>query len=181
MEALTDELLARAAVGDQAALEGVYRSLAPQVQGYLLTRGATDPEGLTSDVFLQVLPMVPRIAGGVSGLRKLVFTVAHARLVDEFRRHGRGPRQGPYDPALDDRHEPSAEHHVLEGSAGHVRQVLERLGEDQRAVVTLRVLADLSVAATAEVLGKSEGAVKQLQRRGLAALREILAEGEVVR
>jgi RNA polymerase sigma-70 factor (ECF subfamily) len=44
-------------------------------------------------------------------------------------------------------------------------------------VVTLRVLADLSVEETARVLGRTPGAVKQLQRRGLLALREILEGG----
>ena len=45
--------------------------------------------------------------------------------------------------------------------------MLERLNEDQRSVITLRILGDLSIEQTAEVLGKSTGAVKQLQRRGL--------------
>ena len=55
-----------------------------------------------------------------------------------------------------------------------VEQLLEELGEEQRAVIMLRVLADLSLEQTAGVLGKSVGSVKQLQRRGLLRLRELL-------
>jgi RNA polymerase sigma-70 factor (ECF subfamily) len=47
-------------------------------------------------------------------------------------------------------------------------------------VVALRVLGDLSLEQTAAVVGKSTGAVKQLQRRGLLALRTLVESGEVV-
>ena len=58
--------------------------------------------------------------------------------------------------------------------------MLAQLNADQRSVVTLRVLGDLSVEQTAEILGKTPGAVKQLQRRGLLALRSMMDRGEVV-
>ncbi len=48
------------------------------------------------------------------------------------------------------------------------------LSPDQRAVLLLRILGDLSVDDTAAAVGKSPGAVKQLQRRGLATLRREL-------
>ncbi len=54
-----------------------------------------------------------------------------------------------------------------------VRSVLDRLAPDQRDVLLLRVLGDLTVEQVAETLGKSVGAVKQLQRRGVAAAARI--------
>ena len=54
------------------------------------------------------------------------------------------------------------------------RQAVDELTQDQRAVILLRVIADLSVADTAAVLGKQPGAVKTLQRRAFAALRRSL-------
>jgi RNA polymerase sigma factor (sigma-70 family) len=56
-----------------------------------------------------------------------------------------------------------------------VEAVLEVLTPDQRDVVLLRMLADLSVERTAEIVGKRPGAVKQLQRRGLERLGKDLA------
>jgi RNA polymerase sigma-70 factor (ECF subfamily) len=50
-------------------------------------------------------------------------------------------------------------------------ELLAGLNEDQRTVVALRVVGQLSLEETADVTGKSVGAVKQLQRRGLLALR----------
>jgi RNA polymerase sigma-70 factor (ECF subfamily) len=46
-------------------------------------------------------------------------------------------------------------------------------------VLILRVVADLSIDQIAEVMGRSSGAVKQLQRRGLIAVRQALAERRV--
>ncbi len=60
-----------------------------------------------------------------------------------------------------------------------VRRLLEGLAPDQRDVLALRVVADLTVEQIAEALGKSTGAVKALQRRALAALRRRLAEEAV--
>ena len=70
---------------------------------------------------------------------------------------------------------------MLSGADAHTLDaMLGLLNADQRSVITLRVLGDLSVEQTAEILGKSAGAVKQLQRRGLLALRSLMDRGEVV-
>jgi RNA polymerase sigma-70 factor, ECF subfamily len=50
-------------------------------------------------------------------------------------------------------------------------RLVETLPEDQRRVVELRFAHEKSVKEIAAALGKTEGAVKQLQFRGLAALR----------
>jgi RNA polymerase sigma-70 factor (ECF subfamily) len=55
-----------------------------------------------------------------------------------------------------------------------VRALLDTLAPDQRDVLVLRILADLSVEQVAEVLRTSQGAVRQRQRRGLLALRKRL-------
>jgi len=179
MTALDDTVVDAAGRGDPEAVEAVYRFLAPRVLGYLRVRGVDDPEGLTNEVFIAVIPRLPGVRGGAAGLRSLVFSVAHARVVDDHRRRARWPSQAPYEPQLDTRSAASAETEVM-GSVRttEVGQLLEELGEEQRAVITLRVLADLSLEETAAVLGKSVGSVKQLQRRGLLRLRELVDTDE---
>ena len=60
-----------------------------------------------------------------------------------------------------------------------LRRALEVLTEDQRDVLSLRVIGNLTLEETAEVMGKQVGAVKALQRRGLIALREHLEHHRV--
>lgn len=178
MTGLEDAVVDAAGRGDTEAVETVYRTLAPRVQGYLRARGVEDPEGLTNEVFIAVIPRLPTVRGGAAGLRTLVFSVAHARAVDDHRRRTRWPVQASYEPELDPRLTDSAETVAMGGvTTEEVGQLLEELGEEQRAVITLRVLAGLSLEETANVLGKSVGSVKQLQRRGLLRLRTIVTEG----
>jgi RNA polymerase sigma-70 factor (ECF subfamily) len=57
-----------------------------------------------------------------------------------------------------------------------VRRLLHELAPDQRDVVLLRIVADLSIEDAAAVLGKKPNAVKQLQHRAMRALRKMLDE-----
>lgn len=171
-EAQLDEALLAAQAGAAWALGTLYRELAPRVHGYLRGRGASEPEDLTSEVFLAVLPRISTVTGGVAGLRTLLFTMAHARLVDDLRRRSRRGPTVPYEARHDERTGPSAEDEAVEALAEQeVRDLLATLPDDQRDVLLMRVVSDLTVEQVAGVLGRSSGAVKQLQRRALLALR----------
>jgi len=87
------------------------------------------------------------------------------------------PALVPFEPDADPRQVVSAE----EAHAGMVGDqntlaLLGRLGDDQRQALTLRVVAELSLEETAQIMGRSVGSVKQLQRRALEALRSIVSE-----
>ncbi len=170
-----EDALPAAQAGQAWALRAVYDALAPRVLGYLTSRGASEPEDLTSEVFLSVFSKLPAVTGGVAGLRTLTFSIAHARLVDDLRRRSRREPVVPYDDQLDARVTPSAEDTALVAwERERVQRLLDHVGGEQRDVLVLRILGDLTVEQVAEVLGKSPGAVKQLQRRGLLALRRAL-------
>lgn len=169
------DVLPAAQTGQAWALRALHEQLAPRVHAYLASRGASEPEDLTSEVFLTVFPRLATVTGGAAGLRTFVFSVAHARLVDDLRRRSRREPVVPYEPDRDRRVSAAAEDDAL-ASVGtdRVRRLLAALAPDQRDVLTLRVLGDLTVEQVADALGKTEGAVKQLQRRGLIALRRTL-------
>lgn len=178
-EQLLEDLLPAAQAGQAWALRAVYEQLAPKVFAYLRARGASEPEDLTSEVFVTVFPKLATITGGAAGLRTFTFSVAHARLVDDLRRRSRREPTFSYDPEQDRRATPSAEDDAfVELGLERVRVLLDGLVPDQRDVLALRVLGDLTVEQVAEALGKSAGAVKQLQRRGLLALRRTLEPRE---
>jgi RNA polymerase sigma-70 factor (ECF subfamily) len=174
-----DAVLAAARRGDRAAFELLYRDLAPLVLGYLRANGSREPEDLTAEVFVAVVRGIERFEGDESSFRSWVLTIAHRRLTDEFRRRGRRPEQ-PLEPGVLREQlggaDGTAESEALERLASvGVLDVLERLTPDQRAVISLRVLADLPIKEVAELLEKPVTAVKSLQHRALAALERQLA------
>ena len=171
-DAVLEDVLTAAQAGEAWALRRLYETLAPAVLAYLRARGAEDPEDLTSEVFVTVLPRLASVTGGAVGLRTFTFSVAHARLVDDLRRRSRRQPSKEYDVSTDPRVMPSAEDEALVGLQGErVLSLLGMLLPDQRDVLTMRILGDLTVEQVATALGRSEGAVKQLQRRGLLTLR----------
>ncbi len=177
--AIAEDVLAAAQRGDGNAFAVIWRELSPLVVGYLTARGVEDPEAVTSDVFLALLPRLGQLDGGVRGLRTFVFSVAHARTVDEARRRARRPRHVEFELSRHDSVTESAEGEALDRvSTAQVRRLLDRLSPNHRDVLALRVIGDLGVEQTAAVMQRSIGSVKQLQRRALLALRaELAADG----
>lgn len=177
-----DALLAAAQEGAPWAWEQIYRALAPRVKGYAAAQGMADPDDLVGAVFLDVARNVGSFRGDEAAFRSWVFTIAHRRIVDERRRRSRRPEVPTSEVPEPRGVAPSAEAAALESlGLTELLAIMERLTEDQRQVLTLRVLADLSVDDVARILGKRPGAVKALQRRAVAALRKELTRRAVSR
>jgi len=172
-----DALLAAARENRPEAWERLYRWLAPGVAGYLRMQGAHEADDLTSDVFLAVFRRLGDFAGSEPSFRSWVFTVAHSRLVDERRRWARRPATVPLDtaPEVFTREANPADAALQSLELAEIEAVCGRLPAEQRSVLLLRVIGDLSIDQVAQILGKSPGAIKQLQRRGFEAVRNLLA------
>jgi len=163
-------LLRAASAGGQWAYERLYRSLAPAVAGYLRVQGAAEPDDLTSEVFERAFSALGGFTGSEAQFRSWVFTIAHHRLTDEWRRRARRP--APADCALPDGPGGDVEDEAVRRMATErVQRLCTGLVPEQRDVLLLRMLGTLTIDEIAEALGKTPGAVKALQRRGLAALR----------
>ncbi|WP_104180541.1 RNA polymerase sigma factor [Arthrobacter sp. B0490] len=176
---LPDDALDRAQAGEPAALSLIYQVLSPAVLGYFTGRRADDPEASTQDVFLTVFSRLDSVSGGPRGLRTFTFSVAHARHVDEVRRKLRAPVLVGYEADGDQRTTDSAETVALGNlDAGGATGLLAQLNAEQRDVLLLRIVAELPIEQVAEILGRSAGSVKQLQRRGLLKLKELVRPNE---
>ncbi len=157
------------------AYQRLFEWLGRPVAGYLQRQGAADPEGLANEVFLRVFTNLARFEGDEAAFRSWVFTIAHHQLTDERRRLlRRPPVTAEVPPDLPGSASTEAEAMARLGAA-RVSLLLDELSADQRDVLLLRVVADLTVDQVAEALGKTAGAVKQLQRRALVTLRRRLA------
>ena len=180
METALDACLREAREGSQQALGELWRLLSPAVCGYLRAKGAWDAEACTSDAFLGAFGALGEFVGDGAAFRGLVFTIAHRRLVDDVRRRSRRPVELEWSPELDERSGGSAEDHAIatQGTLD-ARALLDGLPSDQRDVMMLRIFGDLTIEQIAAVVGKTPGAVKALQRRGLDNLRRRVGKEDV--
>ncbi|MGZ4591756.1 MAG: RNA polymerase sigma factor [Actinomycetes bacterium] len=166
-----ETLVLAARAGGGWAFAELWTQLSPAVLGYLRGRGVPDAEDVTSETFLAVFARIGSFRGDASGFRSWLFTIAHHKGVDALRR-GPGCHERATGDVRDDRIAASAEELALESLGNEqVTRLLATLTGDQAEVLLLRVVGELSLEETAVVVGKPVGAVKQLQRRGLARLR----------
>jgi RNA polymerase sigma-70 factor (ECF subfamily) len=167
-----------ARAGSVPAFEHIYRSLAGAVASYLRWNGSADVESLTNEVMAQVHRNLERFTGDATAFRSWVFTIAHHRMVDDRRARGRRPVMADAE-IQDGAAVGDAEQDALDLlSDERLRAMLERLSPDQRDVLLLRIVADLSLEDAAAALGKQRGAIKSLQHRALATLRRQLERDE---
>jgi RNA polymerase sigma-70 factor (ECF subfamily) len=172
---LTTGRTSRRAASDEVGAEmdagEVYRKLGPAVFGYLRGQRVEDPDDLLGEVFFQVARSLPTFEGDADDLRRWVFTIARNRVVDARRRRARRPRTvalGAHDDVaagFDDRTDD---------------EFLEALGAltiEQREVIALRFIADLSLEDVAQMTGRTVGATKSMQHRALEQLARRLDRG----
>jgi RNA polymerase sigma factor (sigma-70 family) len=175
-----DDVLEAARANEPWAFERLYREAAPAVAGYLRMHGVADADSLANEVMLGVFQGLRSFEGDRAAFRSWLFTIAHHRLIDDRRRRSVRPEATE----LLDHHDRSpggdVEQEALAGLGDErLSELLGALTSDQRAVILLRVVADLSLEEAASVLGKRVGAVKMLQRRGLASLRQMIVSESV--
>ena len=174
-----DDLLPAARAGGGWALTRLWEAYSPAVRRYAAARGSQEPDDLTSEVFLGVLTGLAGFTGDEPAFRTWLFTVTHRRCLDELRKRTRR-RTEPSAEVDDGRLEASAEDRAVENDeAARALALLGTLSPDQREVLYLRIVADLSVEQVAEAVGKRPGAVKTLQRRGLDSLRRVIPQQRV--
>jgi RNA polymerase sigma-70 factor (ECF subfamily) len=176
-----DALIAAAQAGAEWAWGRLVRGVAPQLLGYLRFQGAREPEDLLGEVLLQLARNIGRFVGGEQAFRSRTFTVAHHRIIDERRRLRRHPVDAVG--TLDEGSVVSGDTTsaaVLERlEIEAIKAKLAEIAPAQRDVLLLRIVAGLTVQEIAAATGRSPGAVKALQRRGLAALERSLSQGGI--
>jgi RNA polymerase sigma-70 factor (ECF subfamily) len=165
----------RAASGDAAAIGELYRRHAPAIFRYLFYRlgDRERAEDLASEVFVRALEALPRYRRQGRPFSAWLYRIASARVADYYRRHRRRPTV-PLAADLPARGGDPGEVAESRLTAELLQQVIARLSPLQQQVIVLRFLEGLSHAEVAQVIGRSEGAVRVLQFRALEALRRLL-------
>lgn len=177
---LDDLAIARAKRKDPAATRALVDRYAPlvftMVRRTLPSLAADAHEDLAQDIFLKVFAALDRFeVAGEAKLSTWIATIATRRCIDVLR------QKRPHLDALDDHHHlPStmtAEAGVRTNEAkARVERGLAQLSDDRRAVILLRMYAELSYEAIASALGVDVGTVKSRLYRAKEDLRTLLEE-----
>lgn len=169
--AITDaELVARAKTGDEAAFTQIYERYAPAIYRYIYYRLGEQElaEDLQAEVFLRMLEGIHRYEDRGWPISAWLYRIARDRTIDTMRRR-RTRQQIPLE-----YWEGSCE--GPENSVGtrleyeELRRKLQDLTIEQRQVIQMRFLADMSIQEVAQTLNRTEGSVKALQHRGIQSL-----------
>ena len=170
-------LVERAQGGDREALEELYLIHFDRIYSYLhLSVGNRhDAEDLTTQTFLKMLESIGRFRWQSVPFSAWLFRIAHNLAIDHFRARRRVQTEDEV-PEVAGQEESSAEQQAMDslGQAGMLA-LIGRLSPEQRQVLTLKFLFGFANAEVAEILGKTEGAVKSLQHRALATLQKHVA------
>lgn len=183
MPVLSDiELVAQAQTGQIEAIGELYDRYHLLVFRYVMARigDAHLAEDLTGDVFMRLLTALPHYQVREVPFRAWLYRIASNRLIDYYRKEGRRAVV-PLDEAAEDLvAEPFGSNLEQQLTLEQVQSALAQMEATQREVVILRFLNGLSLQETATLLEKTQGAIKALQHRGLAALRRLLNRAEVL-
>ena len=181
-----DRALVEAAQADPARFDALYRKYVAQVYSYALyeLRDQHEAEDATERTFMAALANLARFderarpadGAGASTFRVWLFRIARNAVAERRRRLRRRP-EAPLDAAL-----ALAAPSDVEGEAARrdeaaaAMRAIARLPDDRRRAVILRFVDEMSTSEVADVLGRSEGAVRVLIHRALRSVARDLGD-----
>lgn len=173
--------LVEAAQRDPACFGDLYEKYFALVYAYVARRLRNRPEAedLAAEVFRKALQSLPRFKWTGAPFAAWLFRIASNMIADRARR---AVREGNAEPS------PT----VSQSGVTHVQQtdleycerqaqlfrLVDELADDQKHVLVMRFAEEMSIHEIAGKLGRSEGAVKQLQFRALENLRKKFTTGD---
>lgn len=170
------QLIEKAKVLDREAFGRIYDIFYDRIYKYTYFKvgNLTEAEDLTAQTFTGALKAIENFTWQGSSFASWLFRIANNVVVDYYRAAGRYGK------------EPLEDHLSLAGSVDPVKTAIDNISfakaqaaiaglpEEQRQVVILKFISDMSNSETAKVMGKTEGAIKSLQFRALENLRRLL-------
>jgi len=135
-------------------------------------------EDLTSEVFIRLLSALRDHTAPRNTLKGWLFAVASRVVNDHYRQRYRY-RHTELDDSLPAEHERADERVETTLTKEALREAMVELTEEQQNALALRFGFGMSIQETAQTMGKTEGSVKMLQARAVAALARRLLPGRV--
>ena len=150
--------------GDQAALAVVYDAYAQRIYRYFYSRveNRTDADDLVAQTFLSVIEALPHYQPR-GHFTAWIFQIARSKVMDFFRReHSSMSKEAqPGGPVFDE----TLEQVIQDQALTALQHKIQLLAEDERELLRLRFVVDLSYVEIAELLGRKEDAVRKSVNR----------------
>lgn len=157
-------------MGDADAWRWFVDEFAGPINSYAHRFGHPDPDEVSGATFEAVARRMASFEGGHRELRSFVFSIAHARIVDEIRRRNSRPTTE----LRTDVAESPMSQFVIDND-DLLGRALTALTDEQRHLIHLRYTVGLSTRETSKVVGKSEVATRVALSRTISHLRNTLA------
>ncbi|HEX5087715.1 MAG TPA: sigma-70 family RNA polymerase sigma factor [Nocardioides sp.] len=173
-------LVELARTGDADAFGMLYDHYQGSVHRFLFyrTRSSTLAEDLTSETFFRALRNMQNFRWQGKDFGAWLMTIARNLATDHFKAGRTRLELATEDMGIHDDATEGPEQAVLAGLTNQILlKALTELPSEQKDCLIMRFLQGMSIAETAGVLGRSEGAVKQLQLRGVRNLAKLMPEG----
>jgi RNA polymerase sigma-70 factor, ECF subfamily len=180
--AITHALVERAQTGDAEAFGELYDRYVDLVYRYIYYRVGTSQlaEDLTSETFLRALRRISSFTWQGRDVGAWFVTIARNLIADHYK-SGRYRLEMTTDDIVETGSrmvEDGPENAVLESMQNKVLlEAVKQLNAEQQECIVLRFLQGMSVAETAQAMGKNDGAIKALQYRAIRSLGRLLPEG----
>jgi RNA polymerase sigma-70 factor (ECF subfamily) len=175
------DIVARAQAGDADAFGELYDRYVDVVYRYVYYRvsNVALAEDLTSETFIRALRRITSYTWQGRDFGAWLVTIARNLIADHFKsgRYRLEVATSDLVEAGADRREDGPENEVLSAITNEaLLEAVKALGAEQQECISLRFLQGMSVAETAAIMGKNEGAIKALQYRAVKSLSRLLPE-----
>jgi RNA polymerase sigma-70 factor (ECF subfamily) len=167
-------LVEKAQKGDTEAFGAIYDELVKPVYRYVYYRVDKHiAEDLTEETFLKVWQNLSKYKAGKHPFSAWVFRIAHNLVIDHYRKNEESAEIS--EEYMDEKAEALPSHNInVRLNEVKLRKAIKELPENYQQIILLKYINEEDNATIAEVIGKSEGAVRTLQFRALEKLRIIL-------
>jgi len=169
----TENLVMQAINRNTDAFGQLYLIFVEKIYRYVFyhINNKTAAEDITGEVFLKAWRAIDSCRGKEKAFSAWLYRIAHNQMVDEIRRRQRRPsiELANIETVSDSKGsvEDYSEHQEL-------LRFINRLPSNQKQVIILKFIEGMETREIAKIIGKSEGAIRILQMRGLSTLKKEL-------
>ena len=159
-----------------ALVAELFEAYYDRIARYIAARigNPSEAEDLASEVFVRAVENIDEFEWRGAPVQAWLFRIAHNLVVDHFRRAKRRPVVPLETVTFSDNHHDAEDEAPRQLELAEVQEAMKSLTPAQQEVLALRLVAGLPSAEVAAILGKSDGAVREMQHAALKSLRRIL-------